>query len=164
MRSLSSSQIVNTDTFSSVEAVFKKRKVVLVGGCFDVFHYGHLKFLQAARNHGDALVIALESDEAITQRKKRKPVHTQKERAEILASLHIADVIIMLDYLKTDEEYFKLVRLIRPSVIAVTEGDSQIENKQKQATAIGSRVEVVTPIVKDLSTTKIIHYADVSGN
>jgi FAD synthetase len=162
MRDLSPSTIIDTDTFSSVEHDLKDRKIVLVGGCFDVFHYGHLKFLQAARSHGDALVIALESDDSIQLRKKRTPVHTQKERAEILASLHMADVIIMLDLLKTDEDYFKLVRLIHPTVIAVTEGDGQIENKQKQAALVGGRVVVVTPLVKDLSTTKIIHYADVS--
>ena len=55
--------------------------IVLVGGCFDVLHFGHISFLNAARLAGKHLYVLLESDEFMIKKKKKKPVHTQEERA-----------------------------------------------------------------------------------
>ena len=60
-------------TYADLEksnAVFKDKKIVLVGGCFDLIHYGHLKFLEAAKEQGDFLIVALESDEFIKKHKR----------------------------------------------------------------------------------------------
>ena len=82
-----------------------KLDVVLVGGCFDILHIGHIRFLKAARKQGDSLVVALESDEFIRLQKRREPFHTQAERAEILAALRSVDTVILLPLLSTDEDY-----------------------------------------------------------
>ena len=61
------------------------KKVVLVGGCFDVLHYGHIHFLSSAKNHGDQVVVALESDENVKTRKgSTRPIHTQAQRKAML--------------------------------------------------------------------------------
>lgn len=130
--------------------------VVLVGGCFDILHFGHLTFLQSAKNQGDHLVVALESDAAISAHKKRKSIHSIQQRAEILASLLFVDEVIILPHLKGYDDYFSLVQLIHPHVIAVTEGDPQMTNKERQMAQLGGRVVVVTPVVQGLSTSKII--------
>ena len=52
-------------------------KIVLVGGCFDLLHYGHIEFLKNAKKQGEYLIVALEPDEAIVNYKKRQPIHNQ---------------------------------------------------------------------------------------
>jgi rfaE bifunctional protein nucleotidyltransferase chain/domain len=141
----------------------KNEKRVLVGGCFDVIHYGHLQFLKAAKREGDILVVALESDEFIEKRKKRKPIHSQSQRAEMLSELGIVDYVVSLPFLTTDDEYFDMVKKINPSVIAVTEGDLMIEKKQSHASRLGTtRVVVVTPVVWKMSTSNILKSEDKS--
>ena len=132
------------------------KKIVLVGGCFDLFHFGHLEFLKAAKKQGNYLVVAIDPDEFIRDKKGREPVHTQKQRAQILKSLKFVDKVICLPYLKTYEDYLSLVTKIKPAVIAVTKNDPQLKNKQKQAKTIGAKVKVVTPLLKNFSSTQIL--------
>lgn len=141
-----------------------KNKTILVGGCFELFHFGHLTFLMEAKKHGDKLIIALEADEFIEKSKNRKPLHTQHQRAQILAHLEIVDKVILLPHLKTFEEYFELVKTVNPSVIAVTEGDKRLKEKSQQADSIGAQLKVVCTLVPASSTSKIIEYASIFGN
>ena len=130
-------------------------RVVLVGGCFDLLHAGHILFLQKAKACGDYLVVALEPDERILQSKNRKPVHTQKERARNLAALRSVDHVLELPCLKGFSDYYKFVQDVRPSVIAVTADDPCISNKQRQAKDVGATVKIVTDRVGQLSSTAI---------
>ncbi|MDO9028315.1 MAG: adenylyltransferase/cytidyltransferase family protein, partial [Candidatus Roizmanbacteria bacterium] len=106
--------------------IFKNKKTVLVGGCFDLIHFGHLKFLEKAKEQGNFLIVALESDEFIKKHKKKLPIHRQSERAEILANLNMVDMILLLPLFVSGKDYFDLVKLISPQVVAVTSGDPQI--------------------------------------
>lgn len=130
----------------------RKKKIVLVGGCFDVLHYGHVYFLKKAKKLGDFLVVALESD-ANTRKLKghKRPIHTQKQRAEMLKSLRFVDKVILLP---PSPDYLSLVKKVRPDVIAATQGDSLIKNKEKLAKLVGAKV-VVIPKIKTSSTTQI---------
>ena len=132
------------------------RKIVLVGGCFDVLHFGHIQFLKAAKKYGDFLVVALESDEFIRKFKHRQPVHTQLERAVILKQIRAVDKVICLKLFKSYEDYLNLVKKIKPAVIAVTKEDPQLENKKKQAKLVGATVKTVINRVNNLSSNKII--------
>ena len=42
-----------------------KGKIVLTGGCFDILHIGHIRFLSEAKRMGDYLVVLLESDQKV---------------------------------------------------------------------------------------------------
>ncbi len=130
-------------------------KVVLVGGAFDILHYGHIHFLKKAKALGDYLVVALESDKNIKRLKgEKRPIHGQNQRREMLESLHFVDqVIILADEMK-DEDYNKLVSVISPEVIAVTSGDPVIEKKRKQAESIGASL-IEIPKIDVPSTTQI---------
>jgi FAD synthetase len=116
-------------------------KKVLVGGCFDILHYGHICFLKEAKKKGDYLTVALESDEN-TKRLKGpgRPIHSQKRRREILESLNFVDEVIELPEMKSDEDYKKLVMKIKPSVIAITKGDVMKKKKEKYALEIGAKL------------------------
>lgn len=120
-----------------------KKTKVLIGGCFDILHYGHLTFLKKAKQQGEVLIVLLESDEFIKTFKRRKPTHNQNERAEILAHLSIIDYIVKLPLMKGDALYFEVVKNIKPSVIAITEGDSKVELKTSHAAKVGGEVKVV---------------------
>lgn len=136
--------------------LFEGKNTVLVGGCFDLLHYGHVQFLKSAAMTGDFMIIALESDEFIKINKRKAPIHNQKERAEILATLKIVDVVVLLPFFENEKEYYNLVGAIRPGTIAVTEGDRFLEEKRAQAETVGAEVKVVTRLLKEFSTRKII--------
>ncbi len=129
--------------------------VVLVGGCFDVLHYGHVTFFKEAKALGKYLIVALESDEDIVSSKDRRVFHSQCQRAEILESLEMVDEVILLPTMTTYEAYLGLVERVKPSFIAYTEGDSQASNKERQAQKMGAKV-VVFPFEKGFSTTDLL--------
>lgn len=140
------------------------KNIVLVGGCFDVLHFGHIEFLKNAKAAGDYLIVALEPDESISNYKRRTPTHNQKERADILAALRFVDHVILLPVLKGFVDYNQLVENIKPQVIAITADDPQIANKQKQANSVRAIVKIVTPRISDFSSTKIKEKQDCYQN
>lgn len=131
------------------------KNIVLVGGCFDILHFGHIEFLKNAKATGNYLVVALEPDESISNYKHRTPTHNQNERADILAALRFVDHVVLLPVLKGFVDYNQLVENIKPQVIAITADDPQIANKQKQANSVGAIVKVVAPRLGNFSSTKI---------
>ena len=133
----------------------QKTEVVLVGGCFDILHYGHIHFLKKAKALGDYLVVALESDKNIKRLKgKSRPIHDQNKRREMLESLSFVNEVVVLKDKMTDQDYQNLVARVRPFAIAVTEGDPILKKKQEQAKNIGAKV-VEIPKINVPSTTKI---------
>lgn len=133
----------------------KAKKVVLVGGCFDIIHYGHIHFLKNAKALGTHLVVALESDKNIKRLKgKARPIHNQDKRREMLESLHFVDKVIILGDTMTDRDYWKLVKMVKPQIIAVTAGDPILKKKQKQAESVGAAL-IKIPKIKSPSTSKI---------
>lgn len=131
-------------------------KLVLTGGCFDILHYGHIRFLKKAKSLGDKLIVAIESDKRIRELKgKNRPIHTQNQRKEILKSLKFVDEVIILKDKMLDTDYFQLVKKIKPSVIAVTKDDPIIKKKLVQAKVVGAKL-IKIPKIKSPSTTKIL--------
>ena len=122
-------------------------KKILVGGCFDILHYGHIHFLKESKKLGDYLVVAVESDKRIKKLKgEKRPFHSQDQRREMLESLSFVDEVIVLNDEMTDEDYFNLVERVRPFVIAVTSGDPMIEKKKGHAKKVGAKVIEIAKI------------------
>ncbi len=138
--------------------------IVLAGGCFDIIHYGHVAFLSSAKKLGRSLVVLLESDETIKNKKKRKPIHNQKKRAALVASLSYVDAVLLLPVMKDDQSYLDLVRSIGPRYIAVTEGDRLLDTKKNHAAKVGADLKVVTQKIDGLSTSLITRYASISSD
>ena len=131
--------------------------IVLAGGCFDILHFGHIKFLEKAKKAGDILIIALENDEKIKRLKgKNRPIHSQKMRAEMLAALKSVDFIICLPFMKNNKDYLDLVEKVKPNIIAVTAGDPKLKNKKQQAKFIGGKVKIIINRIKTPSTREIV--------
>jgi rfaE bifunctional protein nucleotidyltransferase chain/domain len=131
-------------------------KKVLVGGCFDIFHYGHLYFLKEAKKLGDYLIVALEPDTTVKKLKgTTRPIHNQDQRKELLESLKFVDEVMILPEDMDDNDYQKLVTDTKPQVIATTKGDKYINKKQKHAKLVKAKV-VKIDLVEGYSTTKIL--------
>ena len=131
--------------------------IILVGGCFDILHLGHIVFLEKAKKEGDILVILLESDKNIKKNKgQKRPINNQENRAVFLTKLKMVDYVIKLPEMKNDEEYLQIINKIKPKVIAVSENDKNLAKKMKQAKAIGAKLLKVTKIIPHQSTSRII--------
>jgi rfaE bifunctional protein nucleotidyltransferase chain/domain len=133
----------------------KNGRIVLTGGCFDILHIGHVRFLSEAKGMGDTLIVLLESDRKVKELKgKNRPVFIQKERAEMLSALGSVDLIVLLPMMENDGDYLNLVAKIKPDIIAVTEEDPQIENKRLQAKEVGGELKII-PLTKTFSASKL---------
>ncbi len=97
--------------------------VVTTNGCFDVLHLGHLRYLQAARQLGDLLVVAVNSDSSVRVLKgENRPLVPEDERAEMLAGLGCVDYVIIFPELTPIE----LLSELKPN-IHVKGGDYKLE-------------------------------------
>jgi len=150
------SKIIKWRDVKSERKGWLDKRTVLVGGCFEIFHFGHFKFLQQAKKQGNFLIVSLESDRFIQEKKNKNPIHNQIERAEILAAMEFVDVVILLPYFKSDSDYFTMVFQIKPKVIAVTENDDQINKKKTQAAVVNGKVITVTNLISGFSSSKIL--------
>jgi len=73
-------------------------RVVLANGCFDIFHVGHLRYLEGAAALGDVLVVAVNCDaQARAQKGEGRPHRPQAERAEIVAGLRCVDFVTIFE-------------------------------------------------------------------
>ena len=145
------------ETISITRELNKQNKtIVVVGGCFDILHFGHLLFLEKAKEKGDVLFVFLESDETIHITKgDNRPINTQKDRALKLSMLDIVDYIILLPQLKKDREYDNLLLKIKPTIIATTKGDPKRYHKERQAKLMGITVIDVMERIRSKSTSNL---------
>lgn len=144
-------------TSKSRELRKQGKSIVLVGGVFDILHFGHIRFLEEAKRQGDMLLVALEPDLKVTRLKgPGRPIHDQNIRAHMVAALECVDYVFILPVLTTNQEYESMVKMIRPTVIGVTEQDPLHEEKRKQAETIGGKLVVVTAKIPTPSTTQLL--------
>lgn len=141
-----------------IDRVKSQGTLTLVGGCFDILHPGHIKFLTKAKDQGDILLVMLESDESVkAQKGASRPINSQNARAENLGLLSQVDYVLLLPRLKTDQEYYELVKKVQPDIIAVTASDPAYEKKSEQAKIVGGEIIEVIKRIPEHSTTKLIN-------
>ncbi len=108
-------QLVNEDRKTLTELGRTSLRVVLAGGVFDIIHPGHIYTLNAAKDLGDVLVVAIATDKTAEKMKKRIPLHNQDQRKMLVDALSIVDVSVV----GNEEDIFKTVDFIRPQIIAL---------------------------------------------
>ncbi len=98
------------------------RQVVFTNGCFDILHVGHVRYLTAAREAGDLLVVGLNSDRSVGLIKGAdRPIITQDQRAEVLAGLGCVDFVVLFD----EPDPLMLIRALNPNVLVKGEDWSE---------------------------------------
>ncbi len=89
------------------------RQVVFANGCFDLFHVGHVRYLEGARQQGDVLVVGVNSDRSVRQLKgEGRPLLPEDARAELLAAMECVDYVVVFDDFTAEN----LLRDLRPDV------------------------------------------------
>mgnify|MGYP001791708057 CR=1 FL=1 len=152
-------KILSPDQAVNISAQLRNqgKKVILVGGCFDILHIGHIALFEQAKKKGDVLFVLLESDENIKKNKgPNRPINTQSDRAKVLENLELVNYVIPLDEITDNHDYDKLVISIKPAIIATTKGDKARFHKDRQAKQIDAKVIDVTGPITNQSTTKLI--------
>jgi len=129
------------------------KKIAFTNGCFDILHVGHVRYLREAKKTADVLVLALNSDSSVRSIKgEKRPLVSEEERAEILASLEFIDFVTIFEELTPQE----LIVYLKPDILI--KGGDWPEDKvvgRDDVKKWGGRV-VLIPEVKGKSTTNIV--------
>jgi rfaE bifunctional protein nucleotidyltransferase chain/domain len=117
------------------------RKVAFANGCFDLIHVGHIRYLQGARAEGDVLIVGINSDASVSALKGAgRPLLSERDRAEIVASLDCVDYVLIFDSATADEILLEL----RPDVHAKgTDYTDETVPERKTVLSYGGRVAIV---------------------
>ena len=131
------------------------KKLVATNGCFDLLHLGHVRYLQAARALGDALVVGVNGDDSARELKgPGRPLNNEKERAEVLAALECVDFVTIFPELRAT----RFIETAAPAIYAKG-GDYTAEtlNTEERATLqkIGAEIRII-PFEKGYSTSRLI--------
>lgn len=151
-------KIITTDHINNLGKQLKQQRknIVLVGGCFDLLHDGHISLFEKAKDKGDVLVVLLESDKRIQQLKgSSRPLHTQEQRAHMLSAIRSIDFIVLLPNGIAAKDYDMIVKQLQPAIIATTKGSDAEKYIYHQAEEVGAEVYII-PKVIGLSTSRII--------
>ena len=130
-------------------------KIVATNGCFDLLHVGHVRYLEAARALGDALIVGINGDESVRALKGAdRPVNNENDRAEIVAALECVDLVVIF----ADVRATMFLGRAAPDIY-VKGGDYKAETLNAEETAalkkIGSKIEIV-PLESGYSTSDLL--------
>ena len=132
------------------------KRIVFTNGVFDILHPGHLRYLQAARRHGDLLIVGVNSDASVRRNKgPARPINPERERAEVLAALDCVDAVSVFDA----DTPADIIRRVEPDIL-VKGADWPADQIVGRDTveARGGRV-VLEPVEQGYSTTRLIERA-----
>ena len=131
------------------------QKLVLTNGCFDLLHAGHVRYLQAARALGEALVVAVNGDDSVRVLKgPKRPINEERDRAEVLAALACVDFVTIFQEPRVTE----VIAKVKPHFYAKG-GDYTVETldaeERKALEVSGSQIKIL-PLVPGKSTSRVL--------
>ena len=129
------------------------KRIVFTNGVFDLLHPGHVRYLQAARRHGDVLIVGLNSDASVRRNKgASRPINPEGERAEVLAALACVDGVSLFD----EDTPADIIRRVQPDIL-VKGSDWPADQIVGRDTveARGGKV-ILEPVEQGYSTTRLI--------
>jgi rfaE bifunctional protein nucleotidyltransferase chain/domain len=131
------------------------KQLVVTNGCFDLLHVGHVTYLERARNHGDALLVGVNGDEAVRQLKgPNRPVNGEDDRAAVLAAMEcVSGVCIFAERTAT-----RFLAAAQPDIY-VKGGDYTLETlnpEERRAVEAAGGTIVVVALVPGKGTTALL--------
>lgn len=129
------------------------RTIAMANGIFDLFHVGHLRYLEGAKAEADLLVVAVNSDLSTRLNKgPSRPVIPEAERAEIVAALRCVDHVVLFD----TKDVISVIRLLKPDVqVKGTDYTPETIPEAAEVRSYGGRVAVAGD-PKNHSTTELL--------
>lgn len=130
----------------------QNRISVFTNGCFDILHPGHVQYLEQARQLGDILIIAINTDESVSKLKgPHRPIQTQFDRAIVLSALESVSYVTFF----SDDTPLHLIKLLMPDVL-VKGGDWKVEEivGAKEVKANGGTIKSIL-FIEGQSTSNI---------
>jgi rfaE bifunctional protein nucleotidyltransferase chain/domain len=133
--------------------LLKGKKVVLANGCFDIVHVGHLRYLQGARELGDVLVVAINSDRSVRAIKDAgRPILAQEERVALISAFACVDYVVVFD----EPDVSRVLDVLKPAIQAKgTDYTEETIPERAKVLAYGGAVRIAGD-PKDHSTRDII--------
>ncbi len=136
-------KIINLKLLKEIREIAKREnlKISFANGCFDILHPGHIRYLKAAKEVADLLVLGVNDDKSIKKLKgKDRPFFPLKERLEILSSIMYIDFIIPF----SEETVLKIIRILKPD-FHCKGGDYQKEEvpERELVESLGGKVLIV---------------------
>ena len=140
-------------SLEELPALVAGKKVVLANGCFDILHVGHVRYLEGARNLGDTLVVAINSDRSVKALKgESRPILNENERVALVSALRCVDHVVVFD----EDDVTRVLNVLRPSILAKgTDYSEATVPEREQVLAYGGQVRI-TGDPKDHSTRDVI--------
>jgi rfaE bifunctional protein nucleotidyltransferase chain/domain len=150
-------KLYSLDHLSDIIKNLKKtgKTVVFANGCFDLIHVGHIRYLKEAKELGDILVVALNSDSSVHRLKgKDRPFMNENERAVVLSSFSFVDYLTIF----TEDNVEKVLLSLRPDIHAkgsdytvetVPERETVLSYGGKIAITGGAKVRSTSEIMKE---------------
>lgn len=155
MAKLIKNKIKSLNKLKKITSSLKKqgKKIVFSNGCFDILHYGHVRYLREAKKKGDCLVVAVNSDASVRKIKgSKRPIVNQKDRLAIVAALESVDYVVSFK----ETTPLKIIKILKPDLL-VKGADWNKNNIAGKDIVLSYGGEVHTiKLVKNRSTTDII--------
>ena len=129
------------------------KRVVFTNGCFDILHGGHIELFRIASQHGDVLIVAINSDSSVRRLKgEKRPIFDQGERAEMLAAMERVDYVCVFD----EDTPLQTILKVRPNVL-VKGADWEEKGIVGKNEVEGWGGEVIAiPLVQGASSTGVV--------
>ncbi len=132
------------------------KKIVFTNGCFDLLHYGHVKYLQDAKKKGDVLVVGVNSDSSVRKIKgNRRPLINEAYRAGLIAALESVDFVVIFK----EETPFRVIKTLKPDILVKGADWAQRDIVGRDFILKGGGKVYTVKLVKGLSTTDLIKRA-----
>lgn len=129
------------------------RRVVFTNGVFDILHPGHVRYLATARSHGDALIVAINSDRSVRAIKgPERPVNPEAERAEVITALACVDRAVVFD----QDTPHDVISAIQPDILVKGADWAHDEIVGRDIVEARGGVVIRVPVEAGHSTTSII--------
>lgn len=127
-------------------------RIVLTSGTFDLWHEGHARYLEAARQYGDLLIVGVDNDEKVGNRKgEGRPVVAERDRMEILCHSRHVDLVFLK---KWDDPKWQLIKTVRPDALIATR-DTYTEEQLEVLKEHCKEVIVLSPQAATSTTARI---------
>ncbi len=128
-------------------------RIVLTQGTYDMVHIGHARYFEAAKEHGDVLIVGVDSDEKVRERKgPDRPVVPQDERTEMVAHMRSVDVVTLKE---ARHPHWHLIKTVRPDVLIASDRTKYSKKELVELKKYCGQVLVLKPMATTSTSAKL---------